>query len=350
MFIAQHVFDVNAKMKISTKPSHSSYRNALPLFWKIGRTSELRGNTIKKLVFRDYPVALYRGNDGTPIAISDICIHRGASLSQGKITPNYCLQCPYHGWEFINGLVDTIPGCPEITPHMFGVPRFETCEVNNDIYMRPSYDINSEKGNSAPHQVYIPPESSDPNFVRISGTRKLQRPSSLITENVLDMLHVSYVHSFGNSLAPIPFQIQYDDTGIYSGRTTFHYTAGPTSISSVIGGAKYVTVENEFHLPDMTVTRVRASDTIIKTIVTHCYPIGKNESILHYDLYRNFFTSSLYDPLFQYQMDLTLKEDIAILSRVYDKYMMGFMNTKFDVTQVKYREKKRKLRKEYEIE
>ena len=96
MFIAQHVFDVNAKMKISTKPSHSSYRNALPLFWKIGRTSELRCNTIKKLVFRDYPVALYRGNDGTPIAISDICIHRGASLSQGKITPNYCLQCPYH--------------------------------------------------------------------------------------------------------------------------------------------------------------------------------------------------------------------------------------------------------------
>jgi hypothetical protein len=158
------------------------------------------------------------------------------------------------------------------------------------------------------------------------------------------MMHISYVHSFGNSLAPVPFKIEYEELNELSGRTTFHYSAGRTSMSRILGGAKYVVVENEFHLPDVTVTRVKAND-IVKTIVTHCYPIGKNESILHFDLYRNFLTSNIFNPLFTYQMKLTLDEDVNILNQVYDDYFLGFMNTRYDVTQMKYREKMKKLTK-----
>lgn len=108
-------------------------------------------------------------------------------------------------------------------------------------------------------------------------------------------------------------------------------------MSSLIGGATYVKVENEYHLPDTTVTRVFAGN-IVKTIVTNCYPIGKNESILHFDLYRNFLVSPIFDPIFNMQMDITLKEDIHILNGIYDDYIKGFMNTKFDISQLKYRE------------
>ena len=173
--------------------------------------------------------------------------------------------------------------------------------------------------------------------------------SYLITENVLDMMHISYVHSFGNSLAPVPFKIDYDDINELSGRTTFHYTAGRTSMSRLIGGAKYVKVENEFHLPDVTVTRVKANN-IVKTIITHCYPIGKNESMLHFDLYRNFLTSSLFDPLFEYQMKITLDEDVDILNWLYDDHILGFMSNKYDITQIKYREKTKKLLKKFEYD
>ena len=72
-------------------------------------------------------------------------------------------------------------------------------------------------------------------------------------------------------------------------------------MSRLIGGAEFVQVESEFHLPDATVTQVKANN-LIKTIVTHCYPIGKNESILHYDLYRNFMTSPIFHSIFTYQM------------------------------------------------
>ena len=49
-------------------------------------------------------------------------------------------------------------------------------------------------------------------------------------------------------------------------------------MSLLIGGAQIVEVENEFHLPDATVTRVKAND-ITKTIITHCYPLAKKIDI-----------------------------------------------------------------------
>ena len=42
-------------------------------------------------------------------------------------------------------------------------------------------------------------------------------------------------------------------------------------------------------------------------------------------------------------MKVTLDEDVDILKKVHNDYNKGFMSTKFDVTQVKYREKKKKI-------
>jgi nitrite reductase/ring-hydroxylating ferredoxin subunit len=337
------IFNIVYLLRINTKPHVSRFGNQLPLYWKIANVKEISSVKPKRFVFDEYPVTIYKDKDNSIIAISDICVHRGASLAQGKILPNGCIQCPYHGWEYKNGLLQNIPGIPGIKSN-FGVPRYDVQELNDDVYIRPTFDINSKKGGVYNHTIYVPPEASDESFVRISGYRHIMRPNNMITENVLDMMHISYVHSFGNSFSPVPFKLEYEDVDDLSGRTTFHYTAGATSMSKLIGGATYVEVENEFHLPDATVTRVKAND-ITKTIITHCYPIGKNESILYYDLYRNFFTSPIFDGLFEYQMRLTLDEDVDILNRIYDDYYLGFMSTKFDITQTKYRGKMNTMKK-----
>ena len=325
--------------KIMTKPSCQAYQFNGNFLWKVGKSSEFQQGELSRVLFNDYPICLYRDKENKLIATSDICIHRGASLSRGKVLKNNCLQCPYHGWEYHDGIVKTIPGV--VTPKSkndFGTPRFECKEVNEDVHICPTFDINSETGIKPVNNIFVPPEATDKTFSRISGKRKINRHHSLVTENVLDMMHISFVHSFGNQMSPIPFEIKYENIDALSGKTTFHYNSGPRSMSNIIGGAKFVTVENEFHLPDTTVTRVFAGD-LVKTIVTHCYPIGKNESILHYDLYRNFMTVSVMDSLFYSQMDITLKEDVDILNGIYDNYIKGFMNTKYDVTQLKFREK-----------
>jgi phenylpropionate dioxygenase-like ring-hydroxylating dioxygenase large terminal subunit len=324
-------------LKIVTKPLPNTYQYNGNFFWKIGKSQDFKQKTLNRILFNDYPLCVYRDIKNEVVAISDICIHRGASISRGKLLSNNCLQCPYHGWEYKNGIVSTIPGLPE-TNKNFGTPLFETKEVNGDIFICPTYDLNSEKGLHATNKIFIPPEAEDSDFVRVFGKRKIKRQSKLITENVLDMMHISYVHTFGNQMSPIPFEIKYEDINEYAGKTTFHYTSGPTSMSRLLGNSKYVKVENEFYLPDTTVTRVFAGD-IVKTIVTNCYSVNSNESILHFDLYRNFLTSSVFDGIFQKQMEITLDEDVKILNGIYDSYIKGFMNTKYDVTQLKFREK-----------
>ena len=87
-------------LRINTKPHISKYKNHIPLFWKIANKNEFKNNKPKRYLFDGYPIAIYKDNNNNITGISDICIHRGASLSHGKVLSNNCIQCPYHGWEY----------------------------------------------------------------------------------------------------------------------------------------------------------------------------------------------------------------------------------------------------------
>ena len=47
----------------------------------------------------DHDFVLFRDSQGHAHCLSDTCVHRGASLSGGRIKDD-CVQCPYHGWQF----------------------------------------------------------------------------------------------------------------------------------------------------------------------------------------------------------------------------------------------------------
>ena len=54
----------------------------------------------------------FRDTAGNAHVLSDTCVHRGGSLSDGKIAGD-CLQCPYHGWEYNgDGVCTKIPSMP----------------------------------------------------------------------------------------------------------------------------------------------------------------------------------------------------------------------------------------------
>jgi len=56
-------------------------------------------------------LAVFREDDGTPRVLSNVCIHRGASLGDGKNgRGGKTIACPYHGWEYNGeGQCTTIP-------------------------------------------------------------------------------------------------------------------------------------------------------------------------------------------------------------------------------------------------
>ena len=45
---------------------------------------------------------LFRDTNGQAHCLHDVCVHRGSSLSHGKIKGD-CVECPYHGWQYDGG-------------------------------------------------------------------------------------------------------------------------------------------------------------------------------------------------------------------------------------------------------
>lgn len=70
--------------------------------WYAAALPEEISRTPLRRVFLDEPVVLYRRQTGEPVALSDICPHRFAPLSKGKLIGDG-IKCPYHGLEFDSG-------------------------------------------------------------------------------------------------------------------------------------------------------------------------------------------------------------------------------------------------------
>ncbi len=89
-------------------------------FWYgVEFSSDVQVGSPKKVKVLGQQLVLYRKpSDGTVVAMSDLCVHRGAALSGGELKGD-CIVCPYHGWEYSpEGVVQKIPAHPEK-----GIPR-----------------------------------------------------------------------------------------------------------------------------------------------------------------------------------------------------------------------------------
>ena len=81
-------------------------------FWYACEFSHAVTNQPKQIELWQQKIVLYRNSAGEVIALNDICPHRGAALSLGKVEQD-CIHCPYHGWKFqADGTCIEIPANP----------------------------------------------------------------------------------------------------------------------------------------------------------------------------------------------------------------------------------------------
>jgi phenylpropionate dioxygenase-like ring-hydroxylating dioxygenase large terminal subunit len=248
----------------------------MPFWYPITKSEETLTKKPKTIRFMNEPLVLYFKNKTSLIVHSDVCPHMGCSFSKGGwINNKRNLQCPYHGFEFDEGKFVSIPSSMNNTyiplkKSRKGMPLSNTIEKNGYWYISPTDDVLSTP--------YFPPEHNDPTFLSTSGSRKLDCSVDSLVENLLDMLHISYVHSFGNMKIPLARNIEYEEIGEYGGRSSFEYTPNRLTISRLLGNTESVVVENEFHLPTTTITRVHAGP-ITKVVYTQSMPISENETV-----------------------------------------------------------------------
>lgn len=311
-------------------------KKALPFYYPISSLKDAQKNPITKMEIFGEPLVCYNNRNDTFIVHSDICPHQGASLSKGWVNEMGNLQCPYHGFEFCSGMFCKIPN-PVLGPPQFKsntkLPVFPTVARNGMLFLSPI----SLKDPPLP-EPFFPPEEYDKNFRAVEGSRIIEQNHMTVCENLLDMLHISYVHSFGNSISPLPYAMKSRNLSETSGRTEFLYQPRDFTISGKVGRVSKVIVQNEYHLPTNTITRVIAGN-IIKTVFTRSLPISKNRTLLFWKVYRNFWVdpyvpefSAAGDWLLTFLMEMTVNEDVEMLKNVYPDHREGPLKTKYDVT------------------
>lgn len=296
----------------------------------------------KRVDFFSRPFLIYKNIEKNYTIHSDICPHQGASLSKGYVDEKGRLNCPYHGFQFENGYFCNIPGSKTNT-------KKSKIQIKYSLHVRaPKEDdlifVFQQNETEQLPNIYYPPEKYNSSFRSVSGTIKISTNYMSVCENLLDMLHISYVHHFGSKQNPLPYNISFENLSEYHGRSIFLYKPNPNTISGKLGRTKEVKVENEYILPTNTITRVTAGN-IIKTVFTRSIPVSENETILHWTIYRNFLLHSFFDFFMQMLMEKTLEEDVSILKNVYSKHRNGIIKTKYDKTILKFRKACKKFEK-----
>ncbi|CAN1327402.1 Protochlorophyllide-dependent translocon component 52, chloroplastic, partial [Linum perenne] len=124
----------------------------------------------------------------------DMCPHRLAPLSEGRIDPSGRLQCVYHGWCFDgSGSCKLIPQAPVHTNKRACVAAYPTAVQHGIVWFWPNSDPQYKSIIEKKKPPFIS-ELDDPSFTKVYGFRDLPYGYELLIENLADPVHVTYVH------------------------------------------------------------------------------------------------------------------------------------------------------------
>ncbi|MDA5192919.1 Rieske 2Fe-2S domain-containing protein [Govanella unica] len=142
---------------------------------------------------------LFRNENNEAVCLSDVCCHRGASLSRGKIVDDGCaVACPFHGWQFESGgRCIKIPSMGDVkVPKRARVDSYPTFERYDWVWVFLG-DLPEDKRPPVPDLL--------PEYYQTDEWRSTHLLTevpvnwSKMEENSLDTAHLTFVHSvFGS--------------------------------------------------------------------------------------------------------------------------------------------------------
>ncbi|CAN1166177.1 Protochlorophyllide-dependent translocon component 52, chloroplastic [Linum perenne] len=138
-------------------------------------------------------------NENAWKVFDDMCPHRLAPLSEGRIDQWGRLQCVYHGWCFDgSGNCKLIPqaplgGPPVHTNKRACVAAYPTVLHHELVWFWPNSDPQYKDILEKKKPPFIP-ELDDPSFTKLMGNRDINYGYDILVENLMDPAHVPYAH------------------------------------------------------------------------------------------------------------------------------------------------------------
>lgn len=166
---------------------------------------EVLPDTILERTVLGQSVIIYRSAAGSPIIMENRCCHRAAPLALGRKEGD-CIRCMYHGLKFApSGECVEIPGQERI-PAAARVKTFRAVQRTRWIWVW--------MGDPAKSDPSLIPDTfsiQHPQWRSKPGYKNFGANILLLTDNLLDFVHLSYVHekTFGGTtdIAVTPPQV-----------------------------------------------------------------------------------------------------------------------------------------------
>ncbi|HSV79935.1 MAG TPA: aromatic ring-hydroxylating dioxygenase subunit alpha [Ramlibacter sp.] len=158
--------------------------------WYVGAWSDevAPGGMLTRTLLNE-PVLFYRSEDGKLAALQDRCCHRGLPLSHGCVQGER-VQCGYHGLVFdARGLCVKVPGQDRVPPAA-KVRSYPVVEKQGMAWI-----WMGEPERADPAGIVSHPYHEDPDWAWIKDCYRVEANYQLITDNLMDLTHVGYVHT-----------------------------------------------------------------------------------------------------------------------------------------------------------
>jgi phenylpropionate dioxygenase-like ring-hydroxylating dioxygenase large terminal subunit len=142
-------------------------------------------------------LVLFRDAAGRVAALADRCPHRGAALSQGRVTADGHIECPFHGWQFDGtGRNCHVPLNPDAKRDQLSATALPVREIGDMIWLF------TAPGTEAPFAPQVPDGLAAPGLSRTYVQRSWRCHWTRAMENMLDSTHLPFVHrrSIGKAL------------------------------------------------------------------------------------------------------------------------------------------------------
>lgn len=269
------------------------------------------GRMLRRSLFGE-PIVLGRTRSDAPFALRDVCPHRAAPLSSGKlleIGDETMVECPYHAWSFRtrDGRCASIPALAsddKRDPSTIGTRAFTLHEANGLMWI---YHGRGEPV-TAPPDIGLPP-SYHPKTVTVVEAKG---PFDEAVIGLVDPAHTPTVHKqwWWREGAPRHDKVKQFEPTELGFKMPAHRPSSNTRIYKFIGGTP--TTEIEFRLPSLRLEHIRNDKRRILGL-TAMTPGETNATRIVHVIYWDFALLDLLRPIAQSMANDFLGQDGAIL-------------------------------------
>ena len=185
--------------------------------WYVAAWSSEVGRSLLARTIIERPILLYRKQSGEAVAIGNMCPHRFAPLSKGKLIDDV-VQCGYHGLRFgSTGECVLNPHHDGKLPPKMRVPSYAVVERHNMIWLWMGEDAQAADASKIPDFSC----HTDPSLAFVGGLIEMKANYELISDNLLDLAHAEFVHEgilSSEAITQSKLETTQNGTTIYSNR------------------------------------------------------------------------------------------------------------------------------------